>query len=383
MPQPASIEPLHPTAQNLTAPSGGLASYPPVERWDDWEEYDPKAWPRSVERRYQLVPTICFNCEAACGLLAYVDKERLTIQKFEGNPEHPGSRGRNCAKGPATLNQIEDPERIRYPAEARRAAGRGPVGARQLGRGARRHRGAHPEGARRGAAQRGDVPRRPARPRARLPPADPAGLGDRRAQLAHQRLLGLGARRLRVLERPRPALARTTPTPASSCSSPRTSRPATTSTRTPSGSSRRRSGAPRSARSTRASPTRRRWPTAGCRPWPGTEAALLLAVCQLIIAERRYDRGVPAPLGELGRVPPRGASGQAADVRDLRGGPRRRSTPSSRPRSPRRSPAFRRRPSRRSPARSRGPAPRSRPTSGGTRRRATSAAGRSRGPSSS
>ena len=28
---------------------------------------------------------------------------------------HPGSRGRNCAKGPATLNQVEDPERILYP----------------------------------------------------------------------------------------------------------------------------------------------------------------------------------------------------------------------------------------------------------------------------
>ncbi|MCL4544722.1 MAG: molybdopterin-dependent oxidoreductase, partial [Chloroflexi bacterium] len=33
----------------------------------------------------------------------------------EGNPVHPGSRGRNCAKGPATLNQVYDPERILYP----------------------------------------------------------------------------------------------------------------------------------------------------------------------------------------------------------------------------------------------------------------------------
>jgi anaerobic selenocysteine-containing dehydrogenase len=36
-------------------------------------------------------------------------------RRFEGNPEHPGSRGRNCAKGPATLNQVNDPERIRCP----------------------------------------------------------------------------------------------------------------------------------------------------------------------------------------------------------------------------------------------------------------------------
>jgi anaerobic selenocysteine-containing dehydrogenase len=108
-------EPLNPTARDLPLPAGGLASYPPPERWDDWEEYDPVAWPRKVKRRYALLPTICFNCEAACGLLAYVDKQTLQIQKFEGNPAHPGSRGRNCAKGPATLNQVTDPERIRYP----------------------------------------------------------------------------------------------------------------------------------------------------------------------------------------------------------------------------------------------------------------------------
>ncbi|MFM1918350.1 MAG: hypothetical protein RJB01_1865, partial [Actinomycetota bacterium] len=37
------------------------------------------------------------------------------VFKIEGNPAHPGSRGRNCAKGPATANQTSDPERILYP----------------------------------------------------------------------------------------------------------------------------------------------------------------------------------------------------------------------------------------------------------------------------
>ena len=64
---------------------------------------------------YSIVPTTCFNCESGCGLLAYVDKETFEIKKFEGNPVHPGSRGRNCAKGPATHNQTYDPERILYP----------------------------------------------------------------------------------------------------------------------------------------------------------------------------------------------------------------------------------------------------------------------------
>jgi anaerobic selenocysteine-containing dehydrogenase len=100
-----------------------LAAFPPKERWDDWVELDSRAWPRRKERRYMLVPTTCFNCESACGLLAYVDRESLQVQKFEGNPEHPGSRGRNCAKGPATLNQVTDPDRILYP--LKRAGRRG------------------------------------------------------------------------------------------------------------------------------------------------------------------------------------------------------------------------------------------------------------------
>lgn len=92
-----------------------LENFPPPERWHDWEELDSAAWPQRVSRRYSLVPTICFNCEAACGLIAYVDQQDGAIKKLEGNPYHPGSRGRNCAKGPATLNQVQDPHRVLYP----------------------------------------------------------------------------------------------------------------------------------------------------------------------------------------------------------------------------------------------------------------------------
>src|SRR5690348_1339781 len=113
------------------APSGepmtvrALASCPPPERWHDWVEYDAKAWPRKVERHYEIIPTICFNCEAACGLLAYIDKETGSVKKLEGNPYHPGSRGRNCAKGPATINQVNDPERILYPLRRKGERGSG------------------------------------------------------------------------------------------------------------------------------------------------------------------------------------------------------------------------------------------------------------------
>ncbi|SVB28700.1 uncharacterized protein METZ01_LOCUS181554, partial [marine metagenome] len=106
--------------------SGPLRTYPDSEHWHDHVELDANAWPEHVERRYSLVPTTCFNCESACGLLAYVDKDSGQVAKFEGNPHHPGSRGRNCAKGPATINQIQDTERILHP--MRRVGKRGAGG---------------------------------------------------------------------------------------------------------------------------------------------------------------------------------------------------------------------------------------------------------------
>lgn len=102
-----------------------LAGFPPKERWDDWVDLDSRAWPKRVEHHSMLVPTTCFNCESGCGLLAYVDRETLQVRKFEGNPEHPGSRGRNCAKGPATINQVTDPDRILYPLKRAGARGEG------------------------------------------------------------------------------------------------------------------------------------------------------------------------------------------------------------------------------------------------------------------
>ena len=94
---------------------GDLSNYPPPEKWDDWVEFEPTKWSQKKERHYTIVPTSCFNCEAGCGLLSYVDKETGEVRKFEGNPYHPASRGRNCAKGPATINQIKDPDRILHP----------------------------------------------------------------------------------------------------------------------------------------------------------------------------------------------------------------------------------------------------------------------------
>jgi len=115
---------VEPPLERLTEP-GKLTKFPPPEKWDHWTEYEATKWSRKEKRNYMIVPTTCFNCESACGLTAYIDKDNWEIRKFEGNPYHPGSRGRNCAKGPATINQITDPDRILHPMRRKGARGSG------------------------------------------------------------------------------------------------------------------------------------------------------------------------------------------------------------------------------------------------------------------
>ena len=114
--------------------------HPDPSQWDDYVDFESKSWPKKDRKHYWIIPSICFNCESACGILAYVDKETLEVRKIEGNPVHPGSRGRTCAKGVVTPNQLEDPDRILYPLKRVGPRGERRVGARDVGRGARRHR---------------------------------------------------------------------------------------------------------------------------------------------------------------------------------------------------------------------------------------------------
>ena len=127
-------------------------SHPDPSEWDDYVDFESKSWPKKDRRHYWIIPSICFNCESACGILAYVDKDTLEIRKIEGNPVHPGSRGRTCAKGVVTPNQLEDPDRVLYPLKRVRHARRRRVEARDVGRGAGRARRPNPQGDRRGPA---------------------------------------------------------------------------------------------------------------------------------------------------------------------------------------------------------------------------------------
>ncbi len=98
-------------------------SHPDPSEWDEFVDFESTSWPKKDRRRYWIIPSICFNCESACGIIAYVDKDTLDVRKIEGNPVHPGSRGRTCAKGVVTPNQLEDPDRVLYP--LKRAGARG------------------------------------------------------------------------------------------------------------------------------------------------------------------------------------------------------------------------------------------------------------------
>ena len=235
-----------------------------------------------------LIPTTCFNCESACGLLAHVAKDDLTITKLEGNPAHPGSRGRNCAKGPATINQVDDPERILYP--LRQA---GPRGSGQWERvswdealddiAARiRH------GDRRGPAQRGDVPRRPAG-RGRLRRALPAGLGGRRPQLAHQHLLVGRSARLLPLGRLRPTVAgpRQQQGDPAAVVAPRDGPLLQPARAADHGGEGRR--APSWSSSTRGCPTPPRTPTCGWRPGRAARRRSCSSVAAHLLRTRQID----------------------------------------------------------------------------------------------
>ncbi len=59
------------------------------------------------------IPTVCEMCFWMCGAVGRVVNGRLV--KLEGNPLHPKSRGRLCARGNAGMGLLYDPDRLKAP----------------------------------------------------------------------------------------------------------------------------------------------------------------------------------------------------------------------------------------------------------------------------
>ena len=59
------------------------------------------------------IPTYCEICFWKCGAMAKVINGRVV--KLEGNPAHPGSRGKLCGRGNGGTGLLYDPNRLKYP----------------------------------------------------------------------------------------------------------------------------------------------------------------------------------------------------------------------------------------------------------------------------
>ncbi len=68
---------------------------------------------RTSLKKLEAILTTCLQCPAGCGIIAYLNGERLV--QILGNPDHPNNNGSICAKGIGGINLVNDPERLLYP----------------------------------------------------------------------------------------------------------------------------------------------------------------------------------------------------------------------------------------------------------------------------
>ncbi|MBI5041722.1 MAG: molybdopterin-dependent oxidoreductase [Gammaproteobacteria bacterium] len=64
-------------------------------------------------RKVETLGSVCAMCVNRCGIRARVVDG--VLEKIDGDPRNPNSRGGTCAKGQAGIMQVYDPDRIRYP----------------------------------------------------------------------------------------------------------------------------------------------------------------------------------------------------------------------------------------------------------------------------
>ena len=63
--------------------------------------------------RAKATPTICFGCTTHCGVIGWVQDEK--VRRIEGNPLDPNTKGNACVKTNGMLSYTYNPERLLYP----------------------------------------------------------------------------------------------------------------------------------------------------------------------------------------------------------------------------------------------------------------------------
>jgi anaerobic selenocysteine-containing dehydrogenase len=84
------------------------------------KDADPYFFQKAI-RPFTLIPSVCLQCQAGCGLLGItVDGELIGVS---GNPRYPNNKGGLCARAIAGVNFAYDPERILYPLKRKKERG--------------------------------------------------------------------------------------------------------------------------------------------------------------------------------------------------------------------------------------------------------------------
>ncbi len=74
-------------------------------------EVHPPGW--RGDKRVQQIATNCEMCFWRCGVMAEVADGK--VLKLQGNPHHPLTKGKLCARGNAGVALLYDPDRLKYP----------------------------------------------------------------------------------------------------------------------------------------------------------------------------------------------------------------------------------------------------------------------------
>jgi thiosulfate reductase/polysulfide reductase chain A len=75
------------------------------------------------DTRVELIPSYCEMCFWRCGILAEVKDGK--VLKVRGNPNHPLTKGKLCARGNAGPALLNDPDRLKFPQIRTGARGEG------------------------------------------------------------------------------------------------------------------------------------------------------------------------------------------------------------------------------------------------------------------